>query len=459
MEYVQQVTGRVQAERIGDARALFDALEAHRRELSGQRGFLSMRIARSSEAGGDTLVSIETRWASQSNLTAYAEGARNAESILHEYDEMLVGGSVQERRAEAMETEAESKSRAQLDRFFTAAALPLVILGIGLAFIYSVSRIYLEMGAEGATVLSIVIASGIMLVAWYFAENEKAPTWQIAAVGTFAVVALIGGTVAAQVREGPDHGGENGENGEPPPPAGELLVELADNVFVFEGEDNPTIEVGANVPVRIRLDNVGTALHNMHIANPDFAESFCEAGGESPCSDPDQIDGGEEGVIEFTLPPGTYDYRCDFHVDEMAGTIEVVEGGPTGIPAEGPGGEPGGPGGEPGGPGGEPGAVTIDMDDNVFLVGDEENPELRAPADTEVTFTVVNIGAALHNMHIANPDFESSFCEVGERDPCSDPDQVQAGEDGTITFNLPAGEYEYRCDFHVDEMAGTLVVE
>ena len=459
MEYVQQVTGRVQAERIGDARALFDALEAHRRELAGQRGFMSMRVARSSEAGGDTLVSIETRWANESSLTGYASGARNAETILEEHGDLLVPDSVTERRMEALETEAESKSRAQLDRLFMAAGLPVAIFALGFAIIYSVSRIYLEMGSEGATVLSIAIAVGILLVAWYFAENAKAPAWQIAAVGTFAAVALIGGTVAAQVRDDPEE--EHADGGGEPTPGpgpGELVLELDDNVFVLGGEENPTIEVGANVPVTIQLDNVGTAIHNVHIANPDYEATFCEEGGRDPCSDPAQIDGGASGVITFTLPPGTYDYRCDFHADEMAGQITVVEGGPTGGEPE-PGGEPGGPGGEPGGPGGEPGRITLDMDDNVFVQGEEENPELRAPAGTDVTVTLENVGAALHNMHIANPDYESTFCEAGGRDPCSDPDQVEAGDSATLTFNLPAGEYEYRCDFHADEMQGVLTVE
>ena len=51
MEQVQSVQVHVAAAKMGDARILFDDLEAHRRELRGLRGFVSMSIdGRSSPA-------------------------------------------------------------------------------------------------------------------------------------------------------------------------------------------------------------------------------------------------------------------------------------------------------------------------------------------------------------------------------------------------------------------------
>jgi plastocyanin len=311
------------------------------------------------------------------------------------------------------------------------------------------------MGAGAtATTTAIVISGGILLVAWYFASNEKAPAWQFVGVGAVSVAVLLGGGLAAQIMDDPEHEEEHVENGEPtPPPSGGLLLTLDDNVFVFDGAENPTITVGANVPVTIQLDNVGTALHNVHVAAPEYGGTFCETGGDVPCSDPERIDGGEQGVLEFNLPPGTYDYRCDFHVAEMTGTIEVVEGGPTGGEAPPP------PDGEPGGPDGEPGGTVVEMDDNVFIVDGEENPDIEVPANTPVTLELENTGSALHNMHIASTgDFESAFCDAGGDIPCSEPERVPGGDSATITFNLPPGEYTYRCDFHVAEMEGTLVV-
>jgi plastocyanin len=102
---------------------------------------------------------------------------------------------------------------------------------------------------------------------------------------------------------------------------------------------------------------------------------------------------------------------------------------------------------------------VIEMQDNVFVFGGVENPTLTAAANTDVTFQLENAGAALHNMHIAVGEFELDTCAAGEEDPCSQPPRISGGADGSITFNLPAGTYDYRCDFHVDEMNGTLEVQ
>jgi plastocyanin len=76
--------------------------------------------------------------------------------------------------------------------------------------------------------------------------------------------------------------------------------------------------------VTLNLENIGAALHNMHISvDGGFESSFCDTGGEAPCSDPERIEGGESGTITFTLPPGEYTYRCDFHTAEMEGTLIV----------------------------------------------------------------------------------------------------------------------------------------
>jgi plastocyanin len=83
---------------------------------------------------------------------------------------------------------------------------------------------------------------------------------------------------------------------------------------------------GAGTEQTIPVENVGNALHNLHIeAAPGagFAVSFCTVDGDAPCTDPARMRGGQEGTITFTLAAGTYAYRCDFHTAEMVGEITV----------------------------------------------------------------------------------------------------------------------------------------
>jgi plastocyanin len=84
--------------------------------------------------------------------------------------------------------------------------------------------------------------------------------------------------------------------------------------------------------------------------------------------------------------------------------------------------------------------LEITTTDNEF-----STDTLTAPADTEVTLRVNNDGSTLHNSIV--PEEEITM------------DLVEGGESGEVTFTLPAGEYEYRCEAHPTEMIGTLIVE
>jgi plastocyanin len=103
-----------------------------------------------------------------------------------------------------------------------------------------------------------------------------------------------------------------------------------------------------------------------------------------------------------------------------------------------------------------PGGLEITMTDNHF-----DKSELTAAANTDVTIQLTNNGAAIHNLHIASASgtFSAAFCTTNGPEPCSDPNRLAGGSTGTLTFNLPAGTYPYRCDFHTQEMKGTLTVQ
>lgn len=337
MEVIQQVLVQIEGSRLGDVRGLLDALEAHRGRLRGQRGFVGMQIARSAEAGGNILLDVQTRWTDNNSLADYTTMPETVVTIVEANGDVIVPGSMAVRRVDAVDAGTPKDMNAVYERFGIALLVPLAIFLIGLGVIYSLSRVYLELdNPDAATALAAVVAISILLGGWYFASNPV-PTWQFAGVGVTIIALLLGGTVYAQVSDGPtfaEHveGGEPGETPEPgesPPPGGPVTVVFEDNFFTTlgDGEQNPTYTVqGAGTEVTLPIQNAGNALHNLHIEpspGAGFAVSFCTVGGEAPCSDPARMRGGADGTITFTLPAGTYAYRCDFHPTEMVGEIVI----------------------------------------------------------------------------------------------------------------------------------------
>jgi plastocyanin len=117
-----------------------------------------------------------------------------------------------------------------------------------------------------------------------------------------------------------------------------------------------------------------------------------------------------------------------------------------------------GPGGESPGDGGPAGGENVVLlDDNFFALEEdgEENPTLSAPAGEETTWTLENVGTAIHNMRIAGPDGDFNSDDDAESDPAT----IAGGDSGEITFTLDAGSYDYQCDFHPTQMLGTIEVE
>jgi mono/diheme cytochrome c family protein/plastocyanin len=101
-------------------------------------------------------------------------------------------------------------------------------------------------------------------------------------------------------------------------------------------------------------------------------------------------------------------------------------------------------------------AVDVTMGDNFFDAGGNQNPNFVVPTGATVTFNLTNDGAAPHNMNIAGADNEFET----DDDAISDPDLITAGQAGTLQFTAAAaGTVDYRCDFHPDQMQGTITVE
>ena len=100
------------------------------------------------------------------------------------------------------------------------------------------------------------------------------------------------------------------------------------------------------------------------------------------------------------------------------------------------------------------GPSEIDMTDNKFSVAE-------ITVTTGATININNKGQAIHNVHVsdASGTYATAFCKAGGPAPCSKPASVPAGSPATLTVTLPAGTYDFRCDFHPTEMKGKLTVK
>ncbi|MBA3552655.1 MAG: cupredoxin domain-containing protein [Actinobacteria bacterium] len=104
--------------------------------------------------------------------------------------------------------------------------------------------------------------------------------------------------------------------------------------------------------------------------------------------------------------------------------------------ATGCGGDDGGNGGDTGDGGGS--GVTVTAADFSF-----DPTELSVSSGD--TVTVTNDGAASHTFTIE--EHEDAVDE-----------EVAPGDTADVTIDVPAGEYEFYCEFHPDQMTGTLTV-
>ena len=345
MEYIQTVLVQIEAsrlERASETGGLLAELDEHRGFLRGQPGFRDLRISRSINPEGNVLLVIETRWSDDESLVRYETNEPNVASIIRGHQHVVVRDSLQVLDMEALRTEASfARQEAQTGAYSRVALpllLPLGILAFALLVIYGLSRVYLEIQGDWAVALAATLAIIVLLIAAYFASNPKAPGWQIGGVVALGVVLLAGGAIWAVAEEDQGEateepaaeapGGAEPEGGgepQPPPGGGSRAITMGDNFFEFEGAQAPTIRVAAGEEATFDLVNDGSAIHNMHVAGGgEYDTDFCAPGDDDPCSDSNQVRGGQSATITINITePGTYDFRCDFHAGQMTGTIEV----------------------------------------------------------------------------------------------------------------------------------------
>ena len=101
------------------------------------------------------------------------------------------------------------------------------------------------------------------------------------------------------------------------------------------------------------------------------------------------------------------------------------------------------------------GEVAVDMGDNFFQLGDQQNPTLSVKVGQAVTLNLTNTGAVPHNMRTAGEDgnFDSGDDDI------ADPALVSPAATATLSFTFDAaGTFPYRCDIHPDVMKGEIAV-
>ncbi len=345
MEYIQTILVQVEAsrlERASEPGGLLAELDEHRNFLRQQPGFRDLRITRSINPEGNVLLVIETRWSDDEGLVRYETNEPNAASIINQHQDVIVRNSLQVLDMEALRTESSfARAEAQTSAYSRTALpllIPLGIMAFILLFVYGLSRVYLEIRGDNAVALAATLAIAVLLVAAYFANNPKAPGWQIGGVLALAAVLLAGGAIwavsekdegEATVEQPPGAspspgGGQPGGGG--PAPGGANTITLGDNFFEYGGEKSPTIPVTAGQEVTFDITNGGSAIHNMHVAvTGKYRSDFCgPTAQDDPCSDPNQIRKSASAKITINIAdPGTYDFHCDFHPNEMKGTLEV----------------------------------------------------------------------------------------------------------------------------------------
>jgi cytochrome c oxidase subunit II len=231
-----------------------------------------------------------------------------------------------------------------------------------------------------------------------------------------AATAAASATAAAQptpAASPPPQGGQ--------PPPGPIEVDMEDIKF-----STTEITIPANTDVTINLANKGAIVHNFNIDALNV-----HSGDYQP---------GQTGSVTINAAPGDYQYYCNIpgHKEAgMVGTLHVVAGG---APPAGAAAQPTPAGGAA--PGGQAPPIELDLEDIKF-----SQKEFTIPANTDVTITLSDKGAIMHNFSVNdhnNPNVKNLGIKV----------DLNPGETKTVTINAPPGDYYYYCDVPGHEQAG-----
>ena len=210
--------------------------------------------------------------------------------------------------------------------------------------------------------------------------------------------------------------------------------------------DKKEFTIPADTDVTLTLTNTGATLHTFVVNdhnNPNVTNLGILV----------EVNPGEPKTVTINAPAGDYYYWCDIPGHEAAGmfgTMHVVAGAAAGASSPAAG-SVSSPTGASAPAAASPAATTapaggataaLEMQDIAF-----DQKEFTIPANTDVTLTLTNAGATLHNFSVDdhnNPNVKNLGISV----------DVNPGETKTVTINAPAGDYYYYCNVPGHEAAG-----
>jgi plastocyanin len=207
------------------------------------------------------------------------------------------------------------------ERVFLPLMLPLGVVLVILLVAGSLSRVLLAVPEAISTFTALLAAGYVLLVSALVAARPRISS---SALGVGVVVGLVAvvaaGAVGANAGIRDLHHGEEehtAEEGEAPAEGEEAAgEEIPEGAHVFVAVDIDYSQAPDTIPagtVTIAIDNEGAIHHDV---------AFDELGGEVVA----EADGGQIGVGEVTLEPGTYTYFCTVPGHRpagMEGTLQV----------------------------------------------------------------------------------------------------------------------------------------
>jgi Cu-Zn family superoxide dismutase len=177
--------------------------------------------------------------------------------------------------------------------------------------------------------------------------------------------------------------------------------------------------------------------------------------GDAHAGDLGNLTANEDGSAQFEITTDrlTLQADADNSLDDADGSALVIHANPDDLETD-PSGESGGrvicgvifPDQQATPEAGTP-VGDLQTELTVEMVDIDFNPnDFSIPANTDVTITLPNNGAAVHNFNVDGKNNPS--------DPGIRSGDVQPGDSATVTVNLPPGEWYYYCSIPGHEAAG-----